>query len=317
MIHSTVEWAGFLVLVVALLLLDLGLFNRGKKEISVRKALILTAFWIGVAMAFNVYVLMRMGQGPAMEFLAGYVVEKSMSVDNLFVFLLVFSAFGICSEYQHKALFYGIVGALVFRAIFIFAGVELLERFGFMMYIFGAFLLYAALKTVLSHKDQRNPRDGRFAKFLCKHMRTTEELHGDKLFTRKDGMLFVTPMFIAILVIEMTDLVFAIDSIPAVLAVTTDTFIVYTSNIFAILGLRSLYFALSGVIGRYTHFKYGIAVILAFVGLKMLLAEIYHISVPVSLAVILSVLAITILLSIVVERKERCGNVSCKDPEGP
>ncbi|NLL95198.1 MAG: TerC family protein [Thermoplasmatales archaeon] len=296
------EWAGFLALVAFLLVLDLGVFNRGHKAISTKKAIALSAFWIALALLFNVYVYYRMGSELAMEFLAAYVVEKSMSVDNLFVFILIFSSFRIPPEYQHEALFYGIIGALVFRAIFIFAGVGLLENFSFMMYVFGAFLIYAAVKAAVPKKE-KDPREGRFVKFLVSKIRATDEFEGGKLFVRKDGLLYATPIFMAILVIEFADIVFAIDSIPAVLAITTDTFIVYTSNIFAILGLRSLYFALAGILGRYTHIGYGIAVILAFVGVKMIISDHYHIPVAISLAVILGVLAVTAVLSVIIDRR--------------
>ncbi len=311
MIHGPVEWAGFLALVGFLLILDLGVLNRGHKAISARKALGLTLFWIALALAFNVYVYFKMGPDSAMEFLAAYVVEKSMSVDNLFVFLIIFSSFCIPPEYQHEALFYGILGALAFRALFIFAGVGLLENFGFMMYIFGAFLIFAAIKAAFTKTDEKDPREGRVARFLFKKIRATDEFDGGKLFTRKNGVLYATPIFMAILVIEMTDIVFAIDSIPAVLAITTDTFIVYTSNIFAILGLRSLYFALACVIERYSSISYGIAAILAFVGVKMIISDIYHVPVVMSLAVILGILAFTIVISVIIDRKRGGGG---RDP---
>lgn len=306
MIHGPMEWVGFLALVAFLLFLDLFVFNRGHKAVCVKKAIGLSAFWIGLALAFNAYVFITTGNELGMEFLAAYVVEKSMSVDNLFVFILIFSSFGIPPEYQHEALFYGIVGALAFRALFIFAGVELLNNFSFMMYVFGAFLIYAAIRAVLP-SGEKDPRDGRMYRFLAKRIRATDEFDGGKLFIRKDGLLYATPIFMAILVIEFADIVFAIDSIPAVLAISTDTFIVYTSNIFAILGLRSLYFALAGVLERYTHINYGIAAILMFVGVKMIISDRYHVPVEISLCVILGILVIAVIASIIIDKRRGGG----------
>jgi len=298
-------WIGFLALVAFLLVLDLGMFNRGHKHISLGKALKLTAFWIGIAMLFGLFVYMEFGTQSAVEYYTAYVVEKAMSVDNIFVFIVVFTYFGVRDEYQHKALFYGIIGAIIFRAAFIFLGVELITRFDWIMYIFGALLIYAAIKTMVQkEKDPSKTCENAIVRGFRKIMKVTDEYEEDRIFVKRNGVRMATPLFLAIIALESTDLLFAIDSIPAVLAISQETFIIYTSNIFAILGLRSLYFALRGVMESFSYLKYGLGVILAFVGTKMLLAVsgLLHIEVIQSLAVILIVLAVSILLSV---RKNR------------
>lgn len=303
MLDSTVMWAGFLILVLFLFILDLGVFNRGSKHISVKKACLLTLFWISVAVLFGMFVYIEMGSDKAVEYFAAYVVEKAMSVDNLFVFIVIFAYFCIPDEYQHKALFYGIIGALVFRAGFIFAGVELLNRFDFVMYIFGIVLLITAFRTMFK-KDDPN-KENKTATFMSRVFHASPCLDGDKLFTVRNGVKVITPLLLCIIVIELTDIMFAVDSIPAVLAISTDTFIVYTSNIFAILGLRSLYFAIRGGMNSLVYLKYGLGVILGFVGVKMLISEFYHVSVVTSLIVICGVLAVTILGSLYVDRRRK------------
>ncbi len=306
MIDTTAMWTGFIVLVAVLLVLDLGVFNRGSKHISVRKAVYLTLFWISLAVAFGAFVYIEMGADKAAEYFAGYVVEKAMSVDNLFVFILIFGYFAIPDEYQHKALFYGIVGALLFRAVFVFAGVELLERFHFIMYIFGAFLIYAAIKTMLKKEEGGG---NRISKIMSRWIKTSPELDGDRFFTVKNGVRIGTPLLLCVIVIELTDIVFALDSIPAILAITTDSFIVYTSNIFAILGLRSLYFAIRGSLNSLVYLKYGLGIVLAFVGIKMLVSEFAEISVAASLAFIGSVLLVTIAASVIASRRKSLPDV--------
>lgn len=296
-------WAIFFVLVVIMFALDLGVFNRGSKHISVKRALGMTAFWIILALLFGLFVLYQMGSESAMEYYTAYVVEKMMSVDNLFLFIVIFGYFCIPDEYQHKALFYGIIGALAFRAIFIFAGAELLDRFDWMMYIFGAILIYTAIKTVVKKEDAK--KENKLAARLSSRFNVCPTLDGNKLFTIQNGVKMATPLFLCIIVIELTDVMFAFDSIPAVLAITTDKFIVYTSNIFAVLGLRSLYFALKGSMEHLEYLKYGLGVILAFVGIKMLISNYYHVDVLVSLVVILSVLAVTILTSYVAKKRKQ------------
>lgn len=296
MTESIWFWVGFLALVAVLMAFDLGLFNKGSKHIDAKKAIRMTLVWVSIALLFGVFVLITLGPDKAMEFYTGYIVEESMSIDNLFVFILIFSFFKIPDDYQHKALYYGIFGALIFRAIFIFAGAELMERFDFVMYIFGAILLIAAIKTVFKKDDDEG--ENKMAVWLSKVFKTSPELDGDKFFTRIDGKLIMTPLLLCVIVIELSDVIFALDSIPAVLAITTDTFIVYTSNIFAIMGLRSLYFTIKESMKSLRFLNYGLGIILGFVAFKLLTSKFIEIPVFASLLVIVSVLAITVILSL-------------------
>ena len=304
-------WVGFLALIAILLALDLGVLNRGDKHITFRKALGLTAFWIGIGLAFGVFIHFFVDGASSTEYYAAYIVEKMMSVDNIFIFIVIFSYFNIPEDSQHKALFYGILGAIIFRAVFIFLGAELLHQFEWMMYIFGILLIYLAVKTVVKkEKADDKIAENFLVRFFRKFMKITDECEDNKVFTVKDGVKMATPLFLAIIALESTDILFAIDSIPAVLAISTDTFIVYTSNIFAILGLRSLYFALRGGINALSYLKYGLGAILAFVGVKMLAgaAEIHH---PIfddviySLMIILGILAITVVVSLYENKKNK------------
>lgn len=300
MMDSGLMWLIFGIVVISILALDLGVFNRGSKHITVKRALAMTALCMAVAIIFGVFVYIEMGTEKAMEYFAAYVLEETMSVDNIFVFIIIFAFFKIPDEYQHKALFYGIAGAIIFRALFIFAGSELLHRFHFVMYIFGAILIFTAIKTAVgkSSSDEQS-----FAMKLSKRMKSSPDLDGDKLFTVKDGVHMATPLFMCILVIELTDVVFAFDSIPACLAITTDMFIVYTSNIFAIMGLRSLYFAVKGALGALRYLKYGLSAILVFVGSKMLIGDFIEIGVMTSLFTILAILGVTIAASLISSRR--------------
>ena len=280
--------------------MDLGVFNRKNHVIGVKEALMMSAFWIGIALAFNAVIFWQMGSQSGLEYTAAYVMEKALSVDNLFVFIIIFAFFGIAPEYQHKILFYGIIGALVFRAIFIFAGVTLVEKFDWLLYIFGIFLLFTAVKLAVQKDQKVDPDKNIIVRGFKKIMPVSTDTHEGKFFVRNAGVLAATPLFLALLVIESTDIVFAVDSIPAVMGITTDMFIVYTSNVFAILGLRALYFALAGIMSSMYYLKYGLAVILAFVGIKMLLPIVgYHVNVVVSLAVILVVLLVAIVASVI------------------
>jgi len=297
-------WAGFFILITFLLCLDLFVFNRGAHKVCTKKALKLTAFWISVAMVFCIFVYVEWGSKAAMEFLTAYIVEETMSLDNVFVFIIVFSAFAVPDEYQHKALFYGVIGAIAMRMVFIFAGIELIERFGWIMYVFGALLIYAAIKTMVQKEGAKDPSQNLMVRGAKRLFKVSDEYDGDKLFTVKGGVRMATPLFIAIIALESTDLIFAIDSIPAVLSISTDRFIVYTSNIFAILGLRSLYFALNGTVDKFRYLKYGIGVILVFVGTKMLISEWYHVSIELSLLVIATCIIISILASAVANKRE-------------
>ncbi|AGN25631.1 tellurium resistance protein TerC [Candidatus Methanomassiliicoccus intestinalis] len=300
---SDTMWIAFAVIVVVLLALDLGVFNRKSHVIGVKEALIMSAFWIGIALAFNAVIFWQMGSQSGLEYTAAYVMEKALSVDNLFVFIIIFAFFGITPEYQHKILFYGIIGALVFRAIFIFAGVTLVEKFDWLLYIFGIFLLITAVKLAVQKDQKVDPDKNIVVRGFKKIMPVSTDSQGGKFFVRNAGVLAATPLFLALLVIETTDIVFAVDSIPAVMGITTDMFVVYTSNVFAILGLRSLYFALAGIMSAMYYLKYGLAVILGFVGIKMLLPIWgYHVDVLVSLGVILVVLLVAIIASVIRNR---------------
>ena len=296
MTESIWFWVGFLALVAVLMAFDLGLFNRGSKHIDAKKAIRMTILWISIAVLFGIFVLFTLGTDKAIEFYTGYIVEESMSIDNLFVFILIFSFFKIPDDYQHKALYYGIFGALIFRAIFIFAGAELMERFDIVIYIFGIILLIAALKTIF--KKSGDEEENKMAIWLSKVFKTSPELDGDKFFTRVDGKLIMTPLLLCVIVIELSDVIFALDSIPAVLAISTDTFIVYTSNIFAIMGLRSLYFTIKESMKSLRFLNYGLGIILAFVAFKLLTEKFIEIPVLASLLVIITVLAITVILSL-------------------
>ncbi|OFY68262.1 MAG: hypothetical protein A2V46_13695 [Bacteroidetes bacterium RBG_19FT_COMBO_42_7] len=303
---SIVFWIVFNVIILTMLVLDLGVFNKRAHKIAVKEALIWSAVWITLALAFNVFVLIQFGKTKALEFLTGYVIEYSLSVDNIFVFILIFSFFSVKPQYQHKILFWGILGALVMRAIFIFAGITLINRFHWIVIIFGGFLIYSGIRMLFQKEEiSVEPEKNRIVRLFRKFLPVTETLHGESLFVRQNKRLFATPLFLVLLVIESSDLIFAVDSIPAILAISQDTFIVYTSNIFAILGLRSLYFAVSGIMGFFRYLKVGLAIVLAFVGFKML-ASYIHVEIPIllSLAIIISILVISILASIIIKKKE-------------
>lgn len=303
-------WIGFVVFVTVMLSLDLFVFHKKDTVVKVKEALLWSLFWIGLAVAFNVIVYFWLGKVKALEFLTGYLIEESLSVDNLFVFILIFGFFKIEPKYQHKILFWGIIGAIVMRAVFIFAGVAIIEKFAWVMYIFGAFLVYTGIHMLFEkEKDEYNPNKNPLIKGFKKIFPVTDDMSKPHFFIRKDKILYATPFFIALLVIEASDLIFAVDSIPAVLSVSKDPFIVYTSNIFAILGLRSLYFALNGIMGYFQFLKYALSGILTFIGFKMCINELtaelgysFHISNVTSLAVIVSLLTFSILLSVVVKK---------------
>ncbi|MBR4572684.1 MAG: TerC family protein [Prevotella sp.] len=307
-------WILFYVLVFIMLIVDLKMFGKkGQHEVSVKEALQMTAVWIGVSLLFaaGIYLWYPVGDSHemAIEFLAGYLIEKSLSMDNLFVFLMLFSFFGIERKYQHEVLFWGIFGALVLRSIFIFAGAAMVERFEWVLGVFGLFLLYTGAK-MFGHDDsiQADPSKNIIVRWFKKFFPVTTEMHGESFFVRSEaGRLVATPLFVTLLVIETTDVAFAVDSIPAVFSVSRDPFIVLTSNIFAILGLRALYFALAAVAKYFKYLKYGLGVILIFVGVKMLLSVTYHIEVPTvfSLATIFGLLVISMLASVVATKEVR------------
>jgi tellurite resistance protein TerC len=299
----TLLWVAFNVFVLIMLALDLGVFHRKAHEVSVKEALTWTGIWIALAMLFNLFIYHHFGEDKAIEFFTGYIIEKSLSVDNIFVIIMIFSYFNVPRIYQHKVLFWGVLGALVMRVIFIFAGVELLHRFHWLIYIFGGFLVITAIRMIVSKDDKLEPERNPLVKLVRKKFRVTPSFHDDHFFVRIRGQLSATPLFLVVIMIEATDLIFAVDSIPAILAISDDPFIVYTSNVFAILGLRSLYFALSGIEKYFQYLKYGLAVILVFVGAKMCLMDFVKIPVEVSLIVIVFVLGISMLASAVMSRQ--------------
>lgn len=297
-------WAGFIAFVIFMLALDLGVFNRKSHEVSIREALIWSAVWISLALIFNYGVYHFIGHEKGLEFLTGYLIEKALSVDNLFVFIMVFSMFGVPSKYQHKVLFWGILGALVMRAIFIFAGVALINRFHWIIYIFGAFLIYTGFKMMVHKEESLHPEQNPLVRLFKKLMPVTNEMHGDRFFVRINHKTFATPLFVVLIIIEFTDLIFATDSIPAILAISHDPFIIFSSNVFAILGLRALYFALAGLTKYFAYLKYGLAVILVFVGVKMGISGFYHFPIVASLLVILAILVVSVVLSLLFPPKD-------------
>jgi tellurite resistance protein TerC len=296
-------WVFFNLFVLIMLALDLGVFHKKLHVVSVKEAMTWSGIWIFLALCFNGFIYYLFGETKALEFFTGYVIEKALSVDNIFVFVLVFTFFGIPSIYQHKVLFWGIIGALIMRVIFIFAGVALLEKFHWTIYIFGAFLIFTGIRMLLDKDKKIEPEKNPVIKLFRKLIPTTSELHDDKFFIRKDGKRFATPLFAVLVMIEVTDLIFAVDSIPAILAVTQDHFIVYTSNVFAILGLRSLYFALANIIDRFKYLAVGLAIILIFVGLKMALIDVYKVPIHYSLLVIFLILSLSIIISLLKTKK--------------
>ncbi|MGE5439494.1 MAG: TerC family protein [Bacteroidota bacterium] len=292
------EWILFLVFVLIMLFLDLGVFHKTSHVVKVKEALIWSAVWIGLALLFNLGIYFWKGEQKALEFFTGYLIEKSLSVDNIFIFVLVFSFFKVPPLYQHKVLFWGIFGALVMRVIFIFAGVALIEQFHWIIYVFGAFLIYTGIRMISEKDKEIHPEKNPVLKLAQKYIRVLPSFEEDKFFVKRNSLTYATPLFIVLLFIETTDLIFAVDSIPAILAISSDPFIVFTSNVFAILGLRSLYFALAGIIEKFVYLSYGLALILMFVGLKMLLTDVFHIPIGISLGVIALILTASIVLSL-------------------
>jgi tellurite resistance protein TerC len=290
-------WIFFNLFVLAMLVIDLGLLNRRSHRISFREALTWSGVWIALAACFAVFVFFWQGRTTALEFVTGYVIELSLSVDNLFVFLMIFRYFKVADDQQHKVLFWGIVGALVMRGVFILAGVTLIQRFEWITYVFGATLVYSGYKLLRQGETEIHPEKNPVLRIFRKLLPVTKDYEGGKFFVRRPG-LYATPLFVVLLVIETTDVLFAVDSIPAVLAITLNAFIVYTSNIFAILGLRSMYFALAGMMDVFHYLHYGLSVVLIFVGLKMLGAHYIQIPTVWALATVIGVLASSVLASV-------------------
>ena len=311
---STLLWIGFNVFVLAMLALDLGVFHRKAHVVSLKESLTWTVVWVVLALLFNAGIWHFSGSQKALEFFTGYVIEKSLSVDNVFVFAMLFSYFAVPPLYQHKVLFWGVLGALVMRAAMIALGAALIAKFSWIIYVFGAFLILTGIKMVLKREEEIHPERNPVVRLFKKLVPVTDDYRQDKFFVVENGLRHATPLFVVLLLVEFSDLIFAVDSIPAIFAVTTDPFIVYTSNVFAILGLRSLYFALAGVMGKFHYLKIGLGVVLSFVGVKMMLVHTpYKIDTLVSLAVVVGIIAASIVASVLRPRKMG----SFDGPSGP
>jgi TerC family integral membrane protein len=296
-------WIAFNAAILLLLVFDLAVLNRGHRVIAFKRALLMSAFWIGLAVAFAVFVHFWLGPPKALEFVTGYLLEEALSVDNLFVFILLFAYFKVPQEQEKTVLFWGILGALAMRGIFILAGVTLVNRFHWILYAFGVFLIYTGIQLMREGDEEKDPSRNLVLRYSRKFLPLTEGYENGRFVVRRDGKLLFTPLFIVLLVVETTDVMFATDSIPAILAITRDSFIVYTSNVFAILGLRSLYFALAGMMKLFHYLNYGLSVVLIFIGIKMLLPERYHVPTGAALAVIAGVLALSVVASVLFPRK--------------
>ena len=296
-------WVVFNIFVLAMLALDLGVFHRKAHVVKTREALVWSAVWIALALAFNVVIYFWRGPEVALEFLTGYLIEKSLSVDNIFVFLMLFSYFSVPPLHQHKVLFWGILGALIMRAIFIATGITLIQKFHWVIYVFGAFLILTGVRMALQKDKDIQPERNPVLRLFKRFLPVTDRYEEGKFFVKRGGQYLATPLFVVLLVVETTDLLFAVDSIPAILAITLDPFIVYTSNVFAILGLRALYFALAGIMQLFHYLHYGLSAILVFVGFKMLIADFYKMPVGIALGVVAGLLLISVVASIVRPRR--------------
>ena len=301
--HSIWLWVGFTLFILLMLALDLGVFHRRAHVVGLREAAVWSAVWITMALLFNAGVYLWIGSEEGLAFLTGYVIEKSLSVDNVFVWLVIFSYFAVPAQYQHRVLFWGILGAMVLRGIFIAAGVTLLNQFEWVIYIFGAFLLYTGFKLAFRKEEQVQPERNPVLRLARRFIPVTSDYHGQRFFIRQHGRWIATPLLMVLVVIEATDVVFAADSIPAILAVTRDPFIVWTSNVFAILGLRALFFLVAGILRYFRYLNVGLALVLCFVGVKMLISDVYHVSTFVSLGAIGGILGTTMLASYLVTRR--------------
>ena len=292
-------WTIFTIFVVGMLALDLGVFNRKAHEVRFKEAAIWSVVWVTLSLVFNWWIYHEFGPQKGLEFLTGYVIEKALSVDNIFVFVILFASFAVPKMYQHRVLFWGVLGAIIMRAIFIGLGAALVARFHWIMYVFGAILIFTGIKLMKEGDSEPHPEKNPIYKLARRIMPAVPEYHGKSFFIMKNGRRYATPLFLVLVAIEATDVVFAVDSIPAIFAITTDPFIVYTSNIFAILGLRAMYFLLAGVIDKFHYLKYGLAIVLLFVGIKMVIAEWYKVPIGVSLGVIAGVLTLSVIASVI------------------
>lgn len=298
-------WIGFAIIVVVIMILDLGIFEKSGHVMSMKEAVVKTILFVLIALGFNSMIWMRDGSAAGMEFLAGYLIELSLSVDNLFVFLMLFSFFKVQRQYQSRVLFWGILGALVLRGIFVFAGAALINEFHWVMYIFGAFLIFTAAKMFFQKEKDLDPEKSFLIRLLRKTIPISKDFHGSKFFVKEGSKYLATPLFIVLVLVEITDIMFAFDSIPAIFAVTKDPFIVFTSNVFAILGLRALYFCIAGLMDSFVYLKPALSFILAFVGIKMLIVEFYKIPTVASLLFIVLALGIAIVASLIKAKKEK------------
>jgi tellurite resistance protein TerC len=298
-IGSPFAWGAFVAFVLAMLAIDLGVFHRKAHEVSLKEAGIWSAVWVALAVVFNVGVYAWFGPQRALEFTTGYLIEKALAVDNIFVFVVIFSAFAVPAIYQHRVLFWGVLGALVMRAAFILAGGAFLQRFHWAIYVFGALLAFTGLKLLLQRNHEIHPEKNLIVRWVQKAFPMTHELHGDRFFVKRDGRWYGTRLLLALVAVEVSDLIFAVDSIPAIFAITSDPFIVFTSNIFAILGLRSLYFFLAGIITKFVYLNVGLSFVLIFVGAKMLAMDVYKVPIGASLGIIAAILGLSIIVSLI------------------
>lgn len=317
-IGSPALWGGFIVFVLAMLALDLGVFHRSAHVVRFKEALAWSAVWVGLALLFNLGIWWKFGAEPAVQFLTGYLIEKSLSIDNIFVFVIVFSALGIPSLYQHRVLFWGILSALVLRAAMIFAGVAMLQRFHWLIYFFGAFLIFTGIKLFLNRNQEEHPENGAAMRWARRVIPSTSRFDSHHFFTRENGRWLATPLLMALLLVEVTDVIFALDSIPAIFAVTRDPFLVFTSNIFAILGLRSLFFLVAGMVEKFSYLKVGLSAVLVFVGTKMAVVDFVKVPAFVSLAVIAALIGGSVVASLLKARAEeaKAGSREQQPPRG-
>lgn len=309
-----IPWIGFIVLVIAMLALDLGILNRKAHEIKMREAIIWSIVWTLVAVAFNIWVYYTRGSKAGLDFLTGYILERSLSLDNLFVFLMIFTYFKVDGKFQHRVLFWGIIGALVFRALFIGSGIALIRMFHWTLYIMGAFLIYTGVKMAFAEDEGIDPDRNPVIRLCSRYLPMTKAYDGGKFFTRVDGRLFATPMFMVLLLVETSDIVFAFDSVPAILAITLDPYIVFTSNVMAILGMRALYFALAALYKIFHYLQVGLSIVLVLIGVKMLAADFVHLPVWLTLTLVLVLVTASIIASLIWPPEEEPEGLGMENP---
>jgi tellurite resistance protein TerC len=316
-IGSPALWGGFICFVLLMLALDLGVFNRKDHVVGFTEAAVWSCVWIGMSLIFNAGIFYYFGNERGLEFLTGYLIEKSLSVDNIFVFIVIFSSLGIPAIYQHRVLYWGILSALIMRAAMIFAGVAMLQRFHWLIYVFGVFLIVTGVRLYLERNKEEHPENSRVLRWVQRVVPSTHKFEGHNFFTVENGRRVATPLFMALVLVELSDVIFAVDSIPAIFAVTTDPFIVFTSNIFAILGLRSLFFILAGLVEKFRYLKVGLAVVLVFVGAKMTMMDVFKMPALISLGVILGTLAISVIASFYANKRDAARGDSLREGTTP